>query len=85
MWVGLSNDQARNFESFFATARDIEVTHDIDWGTMVVGEDRISVGVRTTWEFFNESDRRQGSLPPVDQRFELARRDGVWVVVSIRG
>jgi hypothetical protein len=81
VWPALGETEARNFEHWFDTAREIRARFD------VLSLERVDDGVRatvqTTYEFFNESTGREATQS-VRQVYELRERGGEWVVVSGR-
>ncbi len=82
IWTSLTPEESANFGRFFRDRRDIQVTFDVDWGTMEVSSDHIDFAVRTVWEYFDEKLGRQVRQPPFRQRFEASRQGGSWTLSS---
>ena len=79
VWVNLSSREARSFSAFFDLARDLEVGFRIL--DLSATPDRIEVRVETTYNFFNEDERRQANQKLI-QIFQLARRGDRWLIVD---
>ncbi len=79
VWPGLSGTQIRNFETSFRLMRDLKVTFEVR--SLDESGDRITVSVRTTYDYFNESSRRE-ETQSFRQVLQLGQRDGRWVVVE---
>ena len=60
-------------------ARDLKVEFDLR--SLVSSGDYIDVTVATTYDFYNEMDRRQMTRE-VPQTFRLGARDGRWVILG---
>ncbi len=81
VWLGLSADQIRNFETSFRLMRDLKVSFDVR--SLDVSADQITVTVQTTYDFLDERSRRRQSQT-FPQTLELAQRNGRWTVVGSR-
>ena len=77
VWVGLTPGEVAGFQSSFDAWEDIRVTLEPLYGTMTVSGDRISVVIAQRWDY------RGGQLRSPPQRFEIAERDGRWVITSV--
>jgi hypothetical protein len=82
VWVGLTQSQARYFETFFESMHGLSASFDIE--SLERSGDRILVRVGTNYDYVNEDTRRRVKQP-FTQRFEMAQRDGRWVIVASRG
>jgi hypothetical protein len=81
VWPALGETEARNFEHWFDTAREIRARFDVL--SLEPVDDGMRATVQTTYEFFNESTGREATQS-VRQVYELRERGGEWVVVSGR-
>lgn len=81
VWVGLTRDQVRGFETFFGSMHDLRATFDIE--SLERSGDRIRTTVRTTYDYVNENTRRRVKQP-FTQQFEMMQREGRWVIVASR-
>ncbi len=79
VWPGLSGAQVRNFETSFRLMRDLKVNFDVR--SIDGSADRFTVTVRTRYDYFNESSRRE-ETQTFRQVLVLARQDGRWVVAE---
>ncbi len=81
VWVDLSSEQVRGFESFFSEMRDLKVSFDVE-SVAEIG-DRIEASVQTSYDYVSRSSGRETRRFP--QVFEIAERGGRWVVIGVRG
>jgi class 3 adenylate cyclase len=81
VWPELGEGEARNFEHWFDTAREIRARFDVL--SLEPEDDGVRATVQTTYEFFNESTGREATQT-VRQVYDLRERGGSWVVLSGR-
>ncbi len=79
VWPGLSGAQIRNFETSFRLMRDLKVTFEVR--SLDESGERITVTVRTKYDYFNESSRRE-ETQTFRQVLRLAQREGRWAIVE---
>jgi serine/threonine-protein kinase len=81
VWVGLTSEEIRRFESSFDVMRDLAV--DFRILSLDDAAERIVVEIETTYDFLNTSTRRR-ERQSFRQHLEIGRRDGDWVVLRSR-
>ena len=80
VWTSLTAEQARNYQLTFDGTRDMKA--EIETLSVDMSGDRVTLRIRTTLEFFNESTRRSNNSVSPEQTLQLEERNGRWVVVS---
>jgi class 3 adenylate cyclase/TolB-like protein len=79
VWTNLTAEGARNYQALFDGTR--ESAANIETLSVDSAGSRITVRIRTTLEFYNESTRRRESTS-AEHTLQLEERSGRWVIVA---